>query len=379
MIHSNGPMVPSGYGRQTELLMAQLAELGHEVAVSCFHGVTGGILDYNGIPVYPAGQAPFSVDVLIPHAEHFRADLVITLMDAWQLLPIAEQLKAMRKGGTELALWLPVDCQPLGQGDREILRRTGATPIAMSLHGLQMLQDAGYTPVPYVPHSVDLDQFYPISTEDRAAWRAQCGVSDNQVIGICAANRDRFRKAWPEQLRAVSLYRRTNPDVRLMIHTVTYGPNGLDLRQMVADMGIGDITIFTADYPQLAGLIDDGDMRLWYNGLDLLSNCSYAEGFGLTMLEATACGTPVLATKASSMPQLARWTVGGEEFWNPVHRAWWIRPHVAEIVGAYRYALEHAASHGSRSSIAEAVGDYEREAVRDTFWAPVLATLGGAR
>ena len=39
--HSNSPWARTGYGTQTALWVPRLAELGHEIAISAFHGLQG--------------------------------------------------------------------------------------------------------------------------------------------------------------------------------------------------------------------------------------------------------------------------------------------------------------------------------------------------
>lgn len=78
---SNAPWCRTGYGTQTEIWVPRLAELGHDMAIFAFHGLQGGMIDWQGIPVYPAGLQPYGGDVVGMHARHFGADLVITLMD----------------------------------------------------------------------------------------------------------------------------------------------------------------------------------------------------------------------------------------------------------------------------------------------------------
>lgn len=339
MIHSNGPMVPSGYGRQTALAIRQFTGLGHEVAVSAFHGVTGSIVDWHGTPVYPAGQAGWGLDVLIPHAQHFGADLVLTLMDTWKLLPIADQLAQLRAGGTRVACWMPIDCTPLGRGDRAVIEQTGAVPIAVSHFGQRQLLEAGFHQARYVPHSVDTAIYRP-NPEGRQQLRAELGVEGRFVVGICAANRDAVRKAWPEQMRAFDLHRRRHPESRLVVHTIPNSPSGYPLRDLAQDIGIADATLFMDEYPQVAGLIDDTDMALWFASIDVLSSASYAEGFGLPIVEAQACGTPAIGTEASAMAELANQLVIGDEFWNPVHRAWWLRPNVESLANMYDFCQQ---------------------------------------
>jgi glycosyltransferase involved in cell wall biosynthesis len=54
-----------------------------------------------------------------------------------------------------------------------------------------------------------------------------------------------------------------------------------------------------------AGYVDNEALPLWYNAATLLAYPSLYEGFGLPVLEAQACGTPVLTSNASSLPEAA--------------------------------------------------------------------------
>lgn len=52
------------------------------------------------------------------------------------------------------------------------------------------------------------------------------------------------------------------------------------------------------------GYIPRDELPLWYNAADLFVYPSLYEGFGLPPLEAMACGTPVVASATSSMPEV---------------------------------------------------------------------------
>lgn len=340
LIHSNAPWVPSGYGVQCGHLARVLRTLGHEVAVSSITGLGGGPMEWDGFPVFPSGRIEFGLDTLPGHARLYRADLIITLMDFYRLYPIAEQLREFN-----IAAWLPVDTAELGRPDAETLKRSGARPIAMSAHGYGALWRAGWREVLTAPHMHDVDQaMYEQAAADRARYREGMGIADRFVVGICAANNDQFRKGFPEQFEAFRRFRRTCPEAYLMVHTLAKG--GVDLEQLARDLDLEGNVRFTDHYAQVAGAMDDSMMRDWYSVLDVFSNCSFGEGFGVPLLEAQALGTPGIATRCSAMADQdrAEWLVEGEPFWNYVHQAWWKKPNVEGIVRALGKARRYAST-----------------------------------
>lgn len=55
----------------------------------------------------------------------------------------------------------------------------------------------------------------------------------------------------------------------------------------------------------LPGFIPADEIALWYNGAEVFLYPSVFEGFGLPVLEAMACGTPVITSNVSSLPEVA--------------------------------------------------------------------------
>ncbi len=52
------------------------------------------------------------------------------------------------------------------------------------------------------------------------------------------------------------------------------------------------------------GFVDDADLPALYSAARLFAYVSLYEGFGLPLLEAMACGTPVIASNVSSLPEV---------------------------------------------------------------------------
>ena len=328
-------------------------------------------MKYMGTPIFPAGRTDFSPDVIIPYAKAWEADLILPIMDFYKLFSVAKELAEFT-----VMPWLPVDCSPLGKPDQLTLMLSKATPIAMSKFGLNQLHD--YPATEYVPHSFDGNEFYP---EDRDTARRDLGLENAFIIGICAANNDMFRKGFSEQLMAFQRFHRKHKDSVLLLHTLLDGgQKGIDLNALVSDLELNDCVVASDQHAQVAGMMDQDIMRGWYNTLDVLSQCSYGEGFGLPVIEAAACGTPAIVTDASAMSELAGagWKVKGQEFYNPYHRSWWTRPNVDEIVKAYEKAYQEAGGVKAKERRERAVqfaAGYESNVVFGKYWMPVLSKV----
>lgn len=65
----------------------------------------------------------------------------------------------------------------------------------------------------------------------------------------------------------------------------------------VQELGLQESVIFTSYIPY-------DELPLWYNCADIFIYPSLYEGFGLPPLEAMACGTPVVTSSASSLPEV---------------------------------------------------------------------------
>jgi glycosyltransferase involved in cell wall biosynthesis len=322
--------------------------------------------------VYPGSIEHMWAQDLVPgHYRHHQADLLITLMDAWVLAP--EML-----GGMRVAHWMPVDCAPLSVMDRKVLTEGGGRPVAMSRFGQRQLAGAGWEAL-YVPHGVDTAVFAPPA--DRDAVRDGLGFAGRFVIGIAAANQDAFRKSFAEQLDAYAQFAGRHPEALLLIHSRAQTRQGTDLDALIAQLGIPERQVRLGDqYLIAAGLAGQSDLAQWYGALDVLSNCSYGEGFGLPVLEAQACATPVVVTDCTAMTELcgSGWLVEGSPWWNRAHSAWWTRPSVPAITEAYEEAFALWQADGLepyREKARSFALTYDADRVLAEFWVPALAEL----
>jgi teichuronic acid biosynthesis glycosyltransferase TuaC len=85
------------------------------------------------------------------------------------------------------------------------------------------------------------------------------------------------------------------PDVRLLI--AGGGPERAALLRQAQLKGVGDRV-------QFVGVVPQTDLKWWYSAADALALCSSREGWANVLLEAMACGTPVIATNIWGTPDV---------------------------------------------------------------------------
>jgi glycosyltransferase involved in cell wall biosynthesis len=379
---SNAPFVGSGYGVQTSLFGPRVAALGHDLAFYATFGVDGGCLTWQGFNIYPTDRAWGNKTMAACAAHHgdgLDDVLVVTLSDAWVLDP-ASWPKDMR-----VAMWAPVDHNPLPGIIRQRLAHETVTPIAMSRFGERMMRDAGLDPL-YVPHGIDTQMFRP-QPEERDRLRREMNVPvDAFLVGMVAANNGKptfSRKAFPQVFQAFAKFRETHRDAVLYVHTNEHAANnengGLHLRPLARACGIPPASIRFTDPLSWELGVQRSDVAGLMAAMDVLVNTSFGEGFGVPIVEAQACGVPVIVTDHSSMTELcgAGWLVDGDPWYDAPQDAWFKCPSVDGIVDALGEAY---ASWGTMVEPARRFAlQYDVETVMDDHWQPALETLAVGR
>ena len=107
------------------------------------------------------------------------------------------------------------------------------------------------------------------------------------------------RKNTARVLKAFSNYiSTTSDDIKLVL----IGINKINLNTIINEI---DLEKELINEIVLTGYVEDEDLPVVYNLSEVFLFPSLREGFGIPIIEAMACGVPVITSNSSSMPEVA--------------------------------------------------------------------------
>lgn len=171
------------------------------------------------------------------------------------------------------------------------------------------------------------DRVITISEDARRDVIELCGVAPERVTPILLAADARLCPAPPEEVAAFRS-RHNLPD-RFVLYLGTLQPRK-NIETLVRayarlrDQGSDDHALVLAGprgwqyepifdlirqlgvepHVRFPGFVPDDEQALWYSSATVFAFPSRYEGFGLPLLEAMACGAPVVSSSASSLPEV---------------------------------------------------------------------------
>jgi glycosyltransferase involved in cell wall biosynthesis len=176
-------------------------------------------------------------------------------------------------------------------------RASGLSTVSQSSKG-DMVRFYGIDPdkINVIPEGVDTKLFRPIDDPERMSrWRRE-NLKENApfVVYVGKPNKRRNISAL---IRAFAELKKEGFPHKLLI--VGAGlPGASPFRQVIDELKIRT-EVFVLDYAT------HEEMFLIYNAASLLVYPSSYEGFGMPVLEAMACGTPVIALDNTAFPEFA--------------------------------------------------------------------------
>lgn len=191
-------------------------------------------------------------------------------------------------------------------------------PVAMSEFGADQIARVMPTRPPVVYHGVDPSAFWPVSEARpiviregrnklvRLRSKAEC----RQYLGwpltatiIFRADRHMPRKNYASLFRCAAPVLAKHPEAWLVWHcrTIDHGGDLMDEASKYPDFIAARMG--STGHHDRSGAVDRKVLCAMYNAADVYATTS-AEGFGLTIAEALACGIPVVGLDYSSVPEV---------------------------------------------------------------------------
>lgn len=339
---------------------------GHPLTIQANYGHMGDVGKWEGSRVYPMGYETWSHDVMFEHYRRVRKEastplIFTTLCDVWVLRGKAwDDMDG-------IVSWVPIDHAGLPPAVEAWLSKDQVTPVAMSKHGSSVLELRGIDHL-YIPHALE-KHWVPTTLENDPFPGRFMVTIPNANKGVLPS-----RKAWGENLLAFGIFAQDKPDALLYLHTDATGSgSGIDLSSLIQAAGIKpDQVAFVDQYDYRMGVSDE-IMAAIYTRSDVLLSATAGEGFGLPVLEAQACGTPVIVSDFSAQPELVGdgWIVQVQPQWNPTQLGWFATPLVHSIVKALDEAYERPRKTVSEEAV-EFAKAYEADKVFAESWVPLL-------
>lgn len=160
-----------------------------------------------------------------------------------------------------------------------------------------LLEERGATaPIEVVPNGIDMSRFQPL---EKKSARAALGLPEDKML-LGTIGRIEFNQKQQDFLvRTFSKHWKKRNNMHLVI--TGDGPDRERLEALIHELGLSK---------QVTLLPWQADSTLVYSALDLLIIPSRFEGVPLVMLEALACGVPVIGSARDGMKDIlpAAWT-----------------------------------------------------------------------
>jgi glycosyltransferase involved in cell wall biosynthesis len=149
--------------------------------------------------------------------------------------------------------------------------------------------------VDVTPLGVDHEHYKPLPLDEIAAFKAAQGIGDHAIFYLGSVEP---RK---NLTRLIEAFARLNTQHSALGARLFIGGNLAwkydDVLARIRQSGLDDKI-------KLIGRVSDEDLPKWYSACAVFAYPSLYEGFGLPVLEAMACGAPVVTSNVTSLPEV---------------------------------------------------------------------------
>lgn len=209
------------------------------------------------------------------------------------------------KTGIKYAIYPPIDHDPLPPVWLDSLK--GAYEIVPYCEFGKRVMEEGlgkaYPIMEPIYHGVDTSVFQPMEVVKEEVFGRET-PQNAFVVGIFKNNQG-TRSKYETQIEGFRMFLDSVGDdsPKLYLHTNKTGHQAFNIAGLVRRFNLSGNVYLVSPQRYQYGLTD-AELATTYNACDVILNAVAGEGFGLPVIEAFACGKPVITTAFSSMPEL---------------------------------------------------------------------------
>lgn len=350
LVCTDSPVVSTGFGRVCYNLVKRWADT-DKYTIVCMgtndRGKAHPFRNYKNVIIEPLpyiGEDPYGREAMPELLQKYQPDLVFGLNDLWvwtadERMPHMQDWFFKHLKGYKPYIpfigYFPVDGRPWEQKWVKALNNM-AFAATFTDYGYKVLSETpnvNMSKVNKVYHGHSHEDFYPITKEEANKMRKHMGVPEDAYVVGCI-NRNQERKNLPSLITAFKMFndgysvcdgcghyqsldfakdceycgsydftegKKGVPQAHLYLHMNPYDGRGYRLPKLVQDNKAKNV-IMMQPYDVAEGISTE-DLNKVYNLCDVTVNVALAGGYELGVAESMAAGTPVIATRTTSITE----------------------------------------------------------------------------
>lgn len=310
----------SGFGIVAKNILKALQATGEYDIDQLAINHTKSFYDKNSVPycIVPARledpKDPYGSQMFVSALVNNQYDIVLIINDTFVVEDVANKIEEIRQMKAtighhdfDLVFYYPVDhpgevrshCSMLKVADRVI---------AYNSFGAETTKQYGNEVTDIIHHGVDTEIFHPLSEEERTYCRQKYWHVDDDTFVLINVNRNTIRKDVAKTILAFSEFKKEVPKSILYLNMRMIDGSSsylLDLTTCIKELNLNPKTdvIFPTKFNPMTGF-DEKILNQFYSSADAYITTHLGEGWGLTVVESLAAGTPVIAPNNTSMPEI---------------------------------------------------------------------------
>jgi glycosyltransferase involved in cell wall biosynthesis len=327
LVLADSPTIASGFAQVSRNILKDLAATKEYQITVIGIGYDGIGYDhltypYTIIPatsgMIPRYNDPYGRQRVLDELATGEYDIFFTIQDLpiiREMIPALKSSKA--KHGFKIIMYIPVD-SPLDTKPHWVMDVVPFIdyPVAYTLFAKKEIEKFSNHPdIRVCYHGVDTEVFKPLKNLNRVKilneiFNPTAPFTDEASVDarfkVINVNRNQTRKDYLRTFQIIKEYKEMNPEKNVLLLVVAelkdQGGDLMDIgKQVGLEYGVDWVT--PKDYNALNGYPVEF-VNMWYNCADVCMSTTLGEGFGLSSIEAMACGVPVIFPRNTSLVEI---------------------------------------------------------------------------